>query len=165
MVFALVDSRIHLYEADAAHKLDPDVEAAYREERDDDHPSASQSAQVSNRMTVVHESTHAIQDVQLAGEWTWRLDEEATAYIAEWLFVIYCSPNRNNLRNKPDPNDPIEVIACEIARSLADNPGASPDAAQMRRLGDAIFNDPTYSVDMLLHPWTREDGVTAPDFP
>ena len=120
--------------------------------------------QVVNRRTIVHEATHAIQDVQLAGKWTWSLDEEATAYIAEWLFVIYYSPNTHHLRNKPDPNDPIEVIACEIARALAGNPGASPDAAQMRRLGDAIFNDPTYSVDMLLHPWTREDGVTEPDF-
>jgi hypothetical protein len=32
-------------------------------------------------------------------------------------------------------------------------------------LGDAIYASPTYAVDMLLHPWTREDGVTAPDFP
>ncbi len=31
MVFALLNSRIHLYEADAAHKLDPGVEAVYRE--------------------------------------------------------------------------------------------------------------------------------------
>ena len=30
VVFALVDSRIHLYEADAAHKLDPGVEAVYQ---------------------------------------------------------------------------------------------------------------------------------------
>jgi hypothetical protein len=35
----------------------------------------------------------------------------------------------------------------------------------MRRLGNAIYDSPTYAVDMLLHPWTREDGVTAPDFP
>ena len=99
------------------------------------------------------------------GEWAWSLDDEATAYIAEWLFVIYSSPNPHHLRSKPDPNDPIEVIALEIARALADNPGASPDAAEMRRLGDAIFNDPTYSVRMALHPWTRDDGVTEPDFP
>jgi hypothetical protein len=35
----------------------------------------------------------------------------------------------------------------------------------MRRLGDAIFHDPTYSVTMALHPWIRDDGVTTPDFP
>ena len=167
VVLALLDSRIDLFEADgAAHKLDDDVEASYygRSETMIIRPHLDLQ-QVSNRRTIVHEATHAIQDVQLAGKWTWSLDEEATAYIAEWLFVIYCSPNTHHLRNKPDPNDPIEVIACEIARALAGNPGASPDAAQMRRLWDAIFNDPTYSVDMLLHPWTREDGVTAPDFP
>jgi hypothetical protein len=113
---------------------------------------------------IVHESTHAIQDAQLAGKWVWSLDDEATAYIAQWRYVIYSSPNPAHLRSKPDPDDPIDVIALEIARSLAGKPGASPDPAAMRRLGDAIFNDPTYSVDMLPHPWTRDDGVKAPDF-
>jgi hypothetical protein len=58
-----------------------------------------------------------------------------------------------------------ESIALEIARTLADKPGASPDPAAMRRLGDAIFHDPTYPVTMALHPWIRDDGVTTPDFP
>jgi hypothetical protein len=71
---------------------------------------------------------------------------------------LTASPNPAHLRSKPDPDDPIDVIALETARSLAGKPGASPDPAAMRRLGDAIFNDPTYSVDMLLHPWTRDDG-------
>ena len=31
VVFALVDSRIHLYEAGAAHKIDKNVEALYRD--------------------------------------------------------------------------------------------------------------------------------------
>ena len=53
------------------------------------------------------------------------------------------------------------MIALEIAWSLADHDGATPDATAMRRLGDAIYASPTYAVDMLLHPWTREDGVTA----
>ena len=117
------NSRIDLFEADgAAHKLDDDVEASYygRSETMIIRPHLDLQ-QVSNRRTIVHEATHAIQDVQLAGKWTWSLDEEATAYIAEWLFVIYCSPNTHHLRNKPDPNDPIEVIACEIARALAGN--------------------------------------------
>ena len=74
----------------------------------------------------------------MAGEWTWRLDKEAIGFVAEWLYDIYSSADRNNLRNKPDPDDPIEVTAVEIARSLADRPGASPDPAAMRRLGDAI---------------------------
>ena len=79
--------------------------------------------------------------------------------------VIYSSPNSAHLRNNPDPNEPIDAISLEIARALAGNDGATPDDAAMRRLGDAIYANPTYSVDMWLHPWTREDGVPAPDFP
>jgi hypothetical protein len=166
VVFALIDSRIHLYEADAAHKLDQGVEALYREGSETmiirPHLSLHR---VYNRMTIVHESTHAVQDAELAGVWTWRLDKEAIAFIAEWLYNIYSSPDRNKLRHKPDPDDPIEVTAVEIARSLADRPGASPDLAAMRRLGDAIYANPTYSVRMLLHPWVRGDGVPKPHFP
>ena len=118
-----------------------------------------------NRRAIVHEATHAIQDDQLSGEWVWSLDEEATAYIAEWLFVIHASPNPDHLISKPDPNDAIEVIAVEIARALADKPGASPDPAAMRRLGDAIFARSDLFGHMALHPWIRDDGVTKPDFP
>lgn len=120
---------------------------------------------VSNRRTIVHEATHAIQDAQLAGVWVWSLDEEATAYVAEWLYVIYSSPDAGHLRNNPEPHEPIDVIALEIARSLAGHDGVVPDAAAMRRLEDAIYADPTYSVSMLLHPWTRGDGVPEPNFP
>lgn len=166
VVFAMVDSRIHLYEADAEHTLDNGVEAVYREGSETmiirPHLNLHK---VSNRMTIVHESTHAVQDAGLAGVWIWRLDKEAIAFVAEWLYNIYSSPDRNKLRHKPDPDDPIEVTAVEIARSLSDRPGASPDPAAMRRLGDAIYANPTYSVRMLLHPWVQGDGVAKPRFP
>jgi hypothetical protein len=147
VVLALLDSRINLFEADgAAHKLDDDVEASY-DGRSETMIIRSHLNlhKVSNRRTIVHEATHAIQDVQLARKWTWSLDEEATAYIAEWLLVIYSSPNSAHLRNNPDPNEPIDAIALEIARALAGNDGATPDDAAMRRLGDAIYANPTYS--------------------
>jgi hypothetical protein len=166
VVFAMVDSRIHLYEADAEHTLDNGVEAVYREGSETmiirPHLNLHK---VSNRMTIVHESTHAVQDAELAGVWIWRLDKEAIAFVAEWLYNIYSSPDRNKLRHKPDPDDPIEVTALEIARSLADRPGASPDPAAIRRLGNAIYANPTYSVRMLLHPWVQGDGVAKPRFP
>jgi hypothetical protein len=166
VVFAMVDSRIHLYEADAEHTLDNGVEAVYREGSETmiirPHLNLHK---VSNRMTIVHESTHAVQDAELAGVWIWRLDKEAIAFVAEWLYNIYSSPDRNKLRHKPDPDDPIEVTAVEIARSLADRPGASPDPAAIRRLGNAIYANPTYSVRMLLHPWVQGDGVAKPRFP
>ncbi len=162
----MVDSRIHLYEADAEHTLDNRVEAVYREGSETmiirPHLNLHK---VSNRMTIVHESTHAVQDAELAGVWIWRLDKEAIAFVAEWLYNIYSSPDRNKLRHKPDPDDPIEVTAVEIARSLADRPGASPDPAAIRRLGNAIYTNPTYSVRMLLHPWVQGDGVAKPRFP
>jgi hypothetical protein len=166
-VLALNDSRIDIFEADGVgHTLDPTAEASYIGNPEsiiirphlDNHTAF-------NRRAIVHEATHAIQDDQLSNEWVWRLDDEATAYIAEWLFVIHASPNRDRLISKPDPNDAIEPLAFEIAGALADKPGASPDPAAMRRLGDAIFHDPTYSVTMALHPWIRDDGVTKPDFP
>jgi hypothetical protein len=167
VVLALNDSRIDIFEADGVdHTLDPDAEASYigNPESIVMRPHLDLHTAF-NRRAIVHESTHAIQDDQLSGEWVWRLDDEATAYIAEWLFVIHASPNPDRLISKPDPDDAIEPIAFEIARALADKPGASPDPAAMRRLGDAIFHDPTYSVTMALHPWIRDDGVTKPDFP
>jgi hypothetical protein len=166
VVFAMVDSRIHLYEANAKHKLDSDTEAEYRGSIETMiiQPSLNMHV-IYNRMTIVHESTHAIQDAQLEDEWVWQLDKEAIAFVAEWLYDIYCSPNPDHLRNTPDPDDPIELTALEIAWSLAGKAGASPDPTAMRRLGDAIFKNPTYSVRMLLRPWSRGDGVPEPDFP
>ena len=167
VVLALADSRISLFEAEgAAHKLDPDVEATYRGRTETMiiRPRLNLH-KVSNRRTIVHEATHAVQDAELAGKWVWSLDEEASAYVAEWLYVIHSSSDAKKLRNSPDPSETIDVIALEIARSLAGKHGATPDAAAMQRLGNAIYANPTYSVDMLLHPWTREDGVTEPDFP
>jgi hypothetical protein len=166
VVFAMVDSRIHLHEAKGKYKLDSDTEAEYRGATETliIKPHLNLSS-IYNRMTIVHESTHAIQDAELEDEWVWHLDKEATAFVAEWLLDIYSSPDPRHLKNNPDPDDPIELIALEIARSLAGRPGASPDPAAMRRLGDAIFKDPTYSVTMALHPWNRGDGVPEPDFP
>ena len=167
VVLALIDSRIDIFVADGVtHKLDDDSGASYtgKSETIIIRPHFDAHT-LFNQRVIVHESTHAIQDAQLNGKWVWGLDDEATAYIAQWLYVIYSSPDPGHLRSRPRQDDPIDVTALEIARSLADKPGASPDPAAMRRLGNAIFNDPTYSVDMLLHPWTRDDGVTAPDFP
>jgi hypothetical protein len=167
VVLALIDSRIDIFEADGVdHTLEPNAEAFYIGNPESIIIRPHLNTHVAfNRRAIVHEATHAVQDDQLSGEWVWRLDDEATAYIAEWLFVLYASPNPDRLISKPDPDDAIEPIAFEIARALADKPGASPDPAAMRRLGDAIFHDPTYSVTMALHPWIRDDGVTKPDFP
>jgi hypothetical protein len=131
VVFASLESRIKIYEADhAAHKLDDDVEALYK--------GSSETMiirphlkvhRVANRRTIVHEATHAIQDAQLANAWVWNLDREATAYIAEWLFVIHSSPNAGHLTNNPNPHEPIDIIALKIARAFAGKNGAVPDAA------------------------------------
>jgi hypothetical protein len=167
VVLALIESRIDIFEADGVdHTLDPNALASYlgNPESIIIRPHLNTHTAF-NRRAIVHEATYAVQDDQLNGEWVRRLDDEATAYIAEWLFVIHASPNPDRLISKPDPNDAIEATAVEIARVLADKPGASPDPAAMRRLGDAIFHDPTYSVTMALHPWIRDDGVTKPDFP
>ena len=166
VVLALADSRIHLYEAGAAHKIDNNVEALYRDSGETMiiRPRLNLH-KVSNRRTIVHEATHAVQDAELADVDVWRLDKEAIAFVAEWLYLIYSSPDPDNLRNDPNPDDPIEVIALEIAQSLAGKHGAAPDAAAMRLLGNAIYANPTYSVRMLLHPWARGDGIPEPDFP
>ena len=69
VVFAMIDSRIHLYEANAKHKLDSDTEAEYR--------GSSETMiiqprlnlhDIYNRMTIVHEATHAVQDAELEDE-------------------------------------------------------------------------------------------------
>ena len=56
VIFAMVDSRIHLYEADAEHTLDNGVEAVYREGSETmvirPHLNLHK---ISNRMTIVHE--------------------------------------------------------------------------------------------------------------
>ena len=105
VVFALVDSRIDIFECDGVdHTLDPGVGASYSGNPESIiiHPHLDAHTAL-NRRALVHEATHAVQDDHLNGEWVWRLDDEATAYIAEWLFVIYCSPNTHHLRNKPGP--------------------------------------------------------------
>ncbi|HWY84410.1 MAG TPA: hypothetical protein VNY10_21185 [Roseiarcus sp.] len=113
VVLALSDSRIDIFEADGAeHTLDPNVGASYIGNPESiiirPHLNAHTAL---NQRALVHEATHAVQDDQLNGEWVWRLDDEATSYIAEWLFVIHASPNPDHLISKPDPDDPIEVIA------------------------------------------------------
>jgi hypothetical protein len=62
-------------------------------------------------------------------------------------------------------DEPIDVIALEIAFSRAGKHCAVTNAAAMQRLGNAIYTNPTYSAHMSLHPWPHDDGVTAPDFP
>src|SRR5580698_11082615 len=104
VALALLDSRINLFEADgAAHKLDDDVEASYdgRSETMIIRPRLNLH-KVSNRRTIVHEATHAVQDAELADTDVWRLDKEAIAFVAEWLYLIYSSPDPDNLRNDPD---------------------------------------------------------------
>ncbi len=167
VVLALANSRINLFEADDdEHKLADDVEAVYKSNSETMIIRPHRNLhKVSRRRTIVHEATHAVQDARLNGVWVWSLDDEATAYIAEWLYVIHSSPDVDNLRNYPDPHEPIDIIALEIAFSLVGKHGGVPKAAAMQRLGNAIYANPTYSVHMLLHPWTRDDGVTAPDFP
>ena len=107
VVLALIDSRIDIFEADGAdHTLDPDVGASYIGNPESiiirPHLNAHTAL---NRRALVHEATHAVQDDQLNGEWVWRLDDEATAYIAEWLFVIHASRDPDHLISNPDPND------------------------------------------------------------
>src|ERR1700722_12658602 len=161
VVFALVDARIHLSEAGAAHKIDKNVEALYRDSGETMiiRPRLNLH-KVSNRRTIVHEATHAVQDAELADTDVWRLDKEAIAFVAEWLYLIYSSPDPDNLRN--DPDGPIEVIALEIAQSLAGKHGATPDAAAMRRSGtgfpvrsgrgDALLAGRAWSKDLTSGP-------------
>jgi hypothetical protein len=95
VVLALIDSRIDIFEADGAdHTLDPTsapTSAIPRVIIIRPHLNAHTAL---NRRALVHEATHAVQDDQLNGEWVWRLDDEATAYIAQWLFVIHASRDR-----------------------------------------------------------------------
>jgi hypothetical protein len=159
--------RIEIFEADGLdHALDPGVRTSYtgRLATIIIRPHLNAHTAI-NRRAFVHEATHAVSDAQLKGDWVWRLDDEATAYIAEWLFVIHASSNKDHLISEPDPDDTIEPIAFEIARALAHKPRSSPDSGAMRRLGNAIFHDPTYSVTMALHPWIRNHGIAKADFP
>ena len=111
------------------------------------------------QMTIVHEATHAIQDIDLAGQWLMRIDLEAAAYVAEWIFCLNSSPANGPLRYEPDLTDAIDVQSLAIARAVAANPKADIDADLIKKLRDAIYANPLYSAQMVLHPWERQDGV------
>ena len=115
-----------------AHKLDDDVEASYHGKTETMiiRPHLDLHAASPTDRTIVHEATHAIQDVQLAGKWTWSLDEEATAYIAEWLYVIYSSQNPDHLRNNPDPGRADRHHRARNRALARGHDGATPDAAR-----------------------------------
>ena len=117
------------------------------------------------QMTLVHEATHAIQDMQFAGHSLWRLDGEAAAYIAEQLFVLFSPPPENTSPFLTERSDPIRTRAPKIAKVIAANPMASIDQKTSQDLRDAILNTDLYTVSIVLDPWEAEDGVPASRFP
>ena len=110
-----------------------------------------------DKQAIVHESVHAINDIQartLASEGMTELMGEAAAYVADALFYIYESPT-------PDyAADPILITANEIARSIVNMRGAKVGNADAGRLMVLIMNNTVYQKlgDTWVAP-SRADGV------
>jgi hypothetical protein len=106
------------------------------------------------RMSLVHEATHAVLDFQRQNVLT-ALEQEMVAYVAGALYNRYAGLPYTNA------SDALWVAADRVAAGVAAQPGAmvppSGDAAALRA---AILADPTY-VHLRRNPglrW-RNDGI------
>jgi hypothetical protein len=117
---------------------------------------------IDDQMTVVHEATHAIQDIECDGVSLARWDMEAAAFVAEWCYFLNSNPTNKQWDDRS--TDPINVLAFEIAGKIDFNLGPV-DSSLMNKLTDAILADPNYHAKMLADPFELEDGVDPPDFP
>jgi hypothetical protein len=96
--------------------------------------------------TIVHEATHAIQDVMLPNGMLKQLNE-VSAFVAAALFNIYSAPDISGpYPFTPKPGDIFDV-AHQTAMPLVDNPGMRlmPEAASPLR--KAILAHPTFAFE------------------
>jgi hypothetical protein len=115
-----------------------------------------------DQMTVVHESTHAIQDIECDGAWLARWDMEAAAFVAEWCYFLNSNPTNKQWDDRS--TDTVNALAMEIAGKIDFNLGPV-DSNLMNKLTDAILADPDYHDQMFDDPLVQEDGVDPPEFP
>ena len=118
-------------------------------------PSSFDFSVDSNKMSIVHESTHAIQDAEIKGQLR-GVDAEAAAFVAGALYIIYSG---SSYSPTPGGTHPAFAIAQGIAQSISGNPGYAIDPTTMAPLRTAILGDPTYQF-LSAHPNYTEDGVS-----
>jgi hypothetical protein len=101
------------------------------------------------RGLIVHECVHAQRDA-LGNKHLGRtrgVEEEASAYVAEVLFLIYETTANGLTPNKTTvvgDNDPVLGAAFDIATQIADTPGALVGVGDAHVLRQAILADKTY---------------------
>jgi hypothetical protein len=113
-------------------------------------------ALASGGMSLVHESTHAMQDAELSGKKVRGVDEEAAAFVAGALYIIYSG---SSYSPAPGGAHPAFAIAQGIAQSISGNPGYAIDPTVMAPLRAAILADVTYQF-LSTNPYYTEDGVS-----
>jgi hypothetical protein len=100
------------------------------------------------RGMIVHECVHAQRDA-LGNKHLGRtrgVEEEASAYVAEVLFLIYETTANGLTADKATVvgDDPVLGAAFDIATQIADKPGALVGVGDAHELRKAILADKTY---------------------
>lgn len=157
VAFALLESRIRLFVkplSDAGGKYSSDRDRMIL-------GSPFNPKDLDDQMTLVHEATHAVHDIDYNGSFA-RWDIEAAAYVAEWIYFLNSNPTNQQWADRS--TDPIDVLAMEIAGKIIFD-RVRIESNLMNRLTDAIIADPLYHKQMLDHPFVVEDGIDDSDFP
>jgi hypothetical protein len=121
-------------------------------------PSAGYGGTAFQKMSIVHEATHAIADATDKGTVLGQLDETG-AYVAGALFNIYSAPSLNG----PYPFNPIGQgifeIAHKVAMQIAPTPGVALNPQVASPLRQAVLAHPTYAF-LRRPPRYTNDGVS-----
>jgi hypothetical protein len=160
VTFALFESRISL----VTGPLSGEVKGQY--DFDDNSftlKSPFNPKDLFRQMNVVHEATHAIQDIECHGAWLARWDIEAAAYVAGWFYFLNSNPD--NAQWSRRSTKPRAVLALEIAGKIKFEGEASISSNLMNQLSDAIINDPLYHDDIMSDPFIHPDGIGPSHFP
>ena len=112
-----------------------------------------------SRMSSVHEATHALQDIMLAGTFLRTEHEEGAAYFAGALFNLYLPPRLRY--NVASATREIWKKAHVAAMDFSNNPPSDHrvgDAA-ISSLTSTILNDPEIADEIRKNPVVAEDGL------
>jgi hypothetical protein len=122
-------------------------------------PNGAFGAKDSDNAVLVHESVHAMQDIDFGYDFsrgdyfTLESENEAAAYVAGALYDIYKNINRNYVAATP------WGVAHVIADKIKDTPGASVSDADAANLRAVIAADPTYRSKNFAFDSTYSNGA------
>lgn len=133
-------------------------EAGYRRDTNTFHlPRAGYGWTADEMSTLVHESVHALGDIE-AAFWRTYVESEAAAYVAETLFYRYAT-NHTIPQDFPD-TPPQYVFANTIVDGIINKAGAVVNSRDLQALEQIIVSRPAYQArHITMTSPTGDDGV------